>query len=28
LFLFAEIIKVMMAAGIAAQWQRFRDAQD
>jgi biotin transport system substrate-specific component len=27
-FLFAEIIKVMMAAGIAAQWQRFRDAQD
>jgi biotin transport system substrate-specific component len=23
-FLFAEIIKVMMAAGIAAQWQRFR----
>jgi biotin transport system substrate-specific component len=27
-FLFAEIIKVMMAAGIAAQWQRFREAQD
>jgi biotin transport system substrate-specific component len=27
-FLFAEIIKVMTAAGIAAQWQRFRDAQD
>src|SRR5580704_8192789 len=27
-FLFAEIIKVMMAAGIAAQWQSFRDAQD
>src|SRR6202035_904740 len=26
-FLFAEIIKVMMAAGIAAQWQRFRGAQ-
>jgi len=26
-FLFAEIIKVMMAAGIAAQWQRFRDAR-
>ena len=26
-FLFAEIIKVMMAAGIAARWQRNRDAQ-
>jgi biotin transport system substrate-specific component len=26
-FLFAEIIKVMMAAGIAARWQRTRDAQ-
>jgi biotin transport system substrate-specific component len=26
-FLFAEIIKVMMAAGIAARWQRSRDAQ-
>src|SRR6202051_705927 len=25
-FLFAEIIKVMMAAGIAAKWQRRRDA--
>src|ERR1022692_4846625 len=25
-FLFAEIIKVMMAAGIAARWQRSRDA--
>jgi biotin transport system substrate-specific component len=24
-FVFAEVIKVMMAAGIAAQWQRFRD---
>jgi biotin transport system substrate-specific component len=26
-FLFAEIIKVMMAAGIAARWQRRSDAQ-
>ena len=26
-FLFAEIIKVMMAAGIAARWQRSRDAR-
>jgi len=26
-FLFAEIIKVMMAAGIAARWQRFRDVR-
>jgi biotin transport system substrate-specific component len=26
-FLFAEIIKVMMASGIASQWQRFRDAR-
>jgi biotin transport system substrate-specific component len=26
-FVFAEIIKVMVAAGIAAQWQRFRAAQ-
>jgi biotin transport system substrate-specific component len=26
-FLFAEIIKVMMAAAIAARWQRFRDAR-
>jgi biotin transport system substrate-specific component len=26
-FLFAEIIKVMMAAGIAARWQRTRDVQ-
>ncbi|MFZ0318728.1 MAG: biotin transporter BioY [Candidatus Sulfotelmatobacter sp.] len=26
-FLFAEIIKLMMASGIAAQWQRFRDAR-
>jgi len=25
-FLFAEVIKVMMAAGITAQWQRRRDA--
>ena len=25
-FLFAEVIKVMMAAGIAAQWHRRRDA--
>jgi biotin transport system substrate-specific component len=24
-FVFAEVIKVMMAAGIAAQWQRLRD---
>jgi biotin transport system substrate-specific component len=27
-FLFAEVIKVMMAAGIAAQWQRRRGAQE
>jgi biotin transport system substrate-specific component len=26
-FLFAEIIKVMMAAGIAAQWQRFQNSR-
>ncbi len=26
-FVFAEVIKVMMAAGIASQWQRFREAQ-
>ena len=26
-FLFAEIIKVMMAAGIAARWQNFRNAR-
>ncbi len=26
-FVFAEIIKVMMAAGIAAQWQRHRDTR-
>jgi biotin transport system substrate-specific component len=27
-FVFAEVIKVMMAAGIAAQWQRRRGAQE
>jgi biotin transporter BioY len=26
-FVFAEVIKVMTAAGIAARWQRSRDAQ-
>jgi len=26
-FVFAEVIKVMMAAGIAAQWQRHRDTR-
>jgi biotin transport system substrate-specific component len=26
-FLFAEIIKVMMAAGLVARWQRFREAR-